>query len=162
VKLKRKISNQEFETARTTHIKTFIYNISKVYSSLSSDTRNAAGDVALWRCLQSHDPKYGSRFTTSLYRFVQWECKRAMKEQIVTDVTLFGEVKDDNETLAIHMLLDDYLCLLGERDRRIVEAKFLENYTLDEIARTEGLSKQGIKNIVDRSILIMSEATKTV
>jgi DNA-directed RNA polymerase specialized sigma subunit len=56
------------------------------------------------------------------------------------------------------MMLEDYLSMLPDRERRIVEARFLENRTFDDIARQESLSKQGIKDIVDKSISVMSEA----
>lgn len=161
MKTKRNISNEEFNEARTPRIQELIQNVSRTYSqSLSPATLQAAGDMALWRCLQNHDPKYGSRFTTSLYRFVHWECLRSIGEQKAPDTTLIGDIEGSNESIAIQMILDDYLGLLKTRDRRIIEARFFESCTFEEIAQREGFSKQGIKDIVDRSVSTMAEAAQ--
>lgn len=163
MKAKRTISNREFEEARTPEVRLLLTNLTRHYSNaLSSDVLQAVGDMALWRCLQNHDPKYGSNFNTSLYRFVHWECLRAIGEQRPSGMAILGEVEIPGESMSIHMILDDYLGLLDTRDRRIIEARFLENCTFAEIAQREGFSKQGIKDIVDRSISTMSEAAQAV
>lgn len=161
MKEKRFISDQEFEAARRQHLQ-LIQNVARVYAtSLSPEELQAAGDMALWRCLQSHNPKYGSKFTTSLYRFIHWECIRAIKERRANETTLVGDVEGTTDNQAIQMILEDYLNLLDERDRRIVEARFLESCTFEEIANREGYSKQGIKHIVERSLSVMSEAAQS-
>jgi RNA polymerase sigma factor (sigma-70 family) len=126
--------------------------------SLTPEQLTAAGDMALWRCLQSYDPSYGQKVASSLYRFINWECLRTIQEQQTETVSISGDVEGESESISIHLILDDYLSMLSHSGRRIVEARFLENRTLDEIARVEGYSKQGIKDIVDRSIEMMSEA----
>jgi len=159
----REITNAEFNKARNQHI-VLMHNLARRYAGLLSDeVREAACDIALWRCLRSYDPKFGQKVASSLYRFVQWECLRAIQEEQATcpDSPITSEVEDEPESVAIGMILNDYLSLLNTKARRIVEARFLENRTLDEIAQVEGYSKQGIKDIVDRSIGVMSEAAQT-
>jgi RNA polymerase sigma factor (sigma-70 family) len=157
----REISNDEFEAARTPQIRELITSITKSYAgSLCPGTLQCAGDMALWRCLKKHDPKYGSSFTTSLYRFINWECLHALRIQRNKTVTLVNDIEGPGETATTHMILDDCLRILGTKERRIIEARFLENCTFEEIGLREGYSKQGIKIIVDRSISTMSEAAK--
>jgi len=158
-KPKKQVTNTEFDAARRQHL-TLITNVARQYSNiLSPDALAAAGDMALWRCLQSYNPMYGQKVSSSLYRFIHWECLRAIQEHKGDNIhQLSGDVEGDEESVSIQMILDDYLSLLTQRERRIVEAKFLENRTLAEIASQEGYSKQGIKDIVDRSIGVMSEA----
>ncbi len=158
---KRHISNTEYETARAEHLE-LITNVARQYSgSLSPDTLAAAGDIALWRCLQNYDPSFGQKVASSLYRFIHWECLRAIKEKKKHQaLSIVGDIESEEESVAIQMILNDYLSLLSQRERRIVEARFLENRTLAEIASIEGYSKQGIKDIVDRSMVVMSEAAQ--
>lgn len=158
-KTKRHIGNTEYETARAEHLE-LITNVARQYSNvLSPEALAAAGDMALWRCLQNYDPCFGQKVASSLYRFIHWECLRAIQEQRkYSTISIIGDVESEAESVAIQMILDDYLSLLSRRERRIVEAKFLENKTLAEIGAVEGYSKQGIKDIVDRSIGVMSEA----
>lgn len=158
-KHKHHVTDAEFNTARRQHLE-LITSLTKQYANvLSSDALVAAGDIALWRCLQNFDPQFGQRVSSSLYRFVHWECLRAIQENPKRPVVpMVEDVEGKAESVAIRMILNDYLSILTVKARRIVEAKFLENRTFAEIARIEGYSKQGIKNIVDRSVGMMSEA----
>lgn len=156
--MQRHVTNQEFDTARAEY-REYIQNVSHGYApSLSPEALQAAGDMALWRCLQAYDARYGQTIRSSLYRFIHWECLRAIREQKLTSMSLLGDVESSNECVDTQMMLEDYLSLLPDRERRIVEARFLENRTFDDIAQREGFSKQGIKDIVDKSISMMSEA----
>lgn len=148
----------------------FITSLTNRYSNiLPQDTLRSVGNTALWDCLRNYDPSFGQAVASSLYRFVVWGCYRAIQNQqrnvaqtyqyndkyVVNDI-----IYTDNTTIT-KMMLDEYLSLLSKRDRRIVEAKFLKNYTLQEIGVKEGYSKQGIKHIIDRAIKTMSEAAAT-
>ena len=162
-KIKKTISNSEFNNARKKHLTT-IQNTCKAFNgALSPDALVACGDIALWRALQSFDASFGQSFPSSLYRFVRWECFRAIQENQSREINMNGGDTiecNDNSTLR-QMILDDYLSVLSNRDRRIVEARFFESCTLQEIAHREGYSRQGIKDIVDRSISIMSELAQS-
>jgi RNA polymerase sigma factor (sigma-70 family) len=158
-KHKHQVTNAEFNTARKQHLE-LITSLTKRYSNvLSPETLAATGDIALWRCLQNFDPQFGQKVSSSLYRFIHWECLRAIQEKNKNpSVSMMEDVEGDSTSVATGMILNDYLSLLTVKARRIVEAKFLENRTFAEIARIEGYSKQGIKNIVDRSVVVMAEA----
>ncbi len=161
---KKQICNNDFETARKQHLE-LIRRVSHRYSgSLTPEELSAAGDIALWRCLQSYDPQYKQQVASSLYRFIHWECLRAIQEHNKhnnsNNLPIIDDMAGDTESMSTQMILDDYLSLLTQRERRIVEARFLENRTFAEIATTEGYTKQGIKCIVDRSIVAMSEAAQ--
>jgi len=158
---KTQITNTEFNLARVKYLPMITKLVVQYASTLTPDILAAAGDMALWRCLQSYDPSFGQKVSSSLYRFVHWECLRAIKDNKCKNISISSDVIGDEELVSIRMILDDYLSLLPRKARRIVEARFLENRTLDEIARVEGYSKQGIKDIVDRSIGTMSEAAQT-
>ena len=76
----KKISDKEFEEAyKNTDNRNMIRMVCASFSNtLSSDILESCGMLALWKCLRSHDEKYGQKFTSSLYRFVRWECIREL------------------------------------------------------------------------------------
>jgi len=158
---KREITNEEFEAARRLY-RPRMKVAQRYANSLSPEQITACCDMALWRCMRQYDPTFGQSIESSLHRFIHWECLNAIREMERSPVPLSDDVEGHNETLAINMILEDYLSLLDERDRRMVEARYLESCTLQEIAVREGFSRQGVKNIVDRSVATMTEAALAV
>ena len=81
--MKKDISDIEFQQAfgdknNVNIIKKVTLRYSKV---IQEDDLISCGIHALWRALRSHDAKYGQKFTTSLYRFCEWECKRELRKK---------------------------------------------------------------------------------
>ena len=76
----KKISDREFEEAyKNPDNRNMIRMVCSSFSNtLSPDILESCGMLALWKCLRSHDEKYGQNFTSSLYRFVRWECIREL------------------------------------------------------------------------------------
>jgi len=157
---KRTVDDQEFNAARNQYDNRMMRVSQKYAGSLSPDRRKACCDMALWRCLQAYDSSYGQSVASSLHRFVRWECLNAIREQGQPLIPLADDMESPEETLAISMILDDYLSLLTQRDRRVIEARYLESCTFSEIAVREHCSIQGVKNIVDRSMSVMTEAAQ--
>jgi len=160
---KNAVSDKEFNNAREAHLER-IQNTCRAFSgALSPDALTACGDIALWRALQNFDESFGQSFTSSLHRFIKWECLRALQDKTKgREVHMNGgDVEAMDDSVSQKMILDDYLSILSNRDRRMVEARFLENCTFQEIAHREGYSKQGIKNIVERSVALMAELAQT-
>lgn len=46
---------------------------------LPQESLDSAKMVALWKCLSSHNENYGQQFTSSLWRFIRWECLKALE-----------------------------------------------------------------------------------
>ena len=158
--MSRQVSDTEFNKARKEYL-SYMKSVAQKYANaLSPDMLSAAIDMALWRCLQNHKPEYGQKLSSSLYRFINWECCRAIRENKQRSCEVIDEVAGDNESVSIKMILDEYLSLLKPRDRRIVEARYLYNRTFTEIGVEEGCSRQAIQGIVVRSINTMAEAAQ--
>lgn len=66
----------------------------------------------------------------------------------------------DKETLQMTMLFDFFGELLTEKQRRYFDLYYNEDLSLSEIAENEGISRQGVRDIIVRaeSILVKMEA----
>lgn len=136
-----------------------IRRVCSFYSkTLTPETLKACGEAAVWRCLQSHDDTKGQRFTSSLYRFIHWECLREINEHKSPFAELPEEIGTSHTDPAQTIILEECLDTLPDEARKIVVARYLENRTLADIGQRHNYSKQGIQNILARSIRTMQEA----
>lgn len=108
--------------------------------------------VALWDALRGHDDAYGQRFTTSLYRFVQYRCinavhsKKSLKSTIMTTLDGFDpETKpaaessiDEDESRCVR----ECMKYLSREDREIIELIYFQSYTAEEAGVLMGYSKE--------------------
>jgi len=68
------------------------------------------------------------------------------------------EARDmSDKTLQMTMLLDFYGDLLTEKQRRYFEMYYDEDLSLSEIAENEGISRQGVRDIIMRAESILLE-----
>jgi RNA polymerase sigma factor (sigma-70 family) len=152
--LKKQVTDEEFETAYTNRDnKGIIRAVTKRYSkTLSPDEQERCGMHGLWRCIQSHNPKYGRKFTTSLFVHVDWECKREIayinKKPSVQLGSLDQEVSDTPPSMA----LDDIMDGLPEQEKNIIYQRFYENRTLAEIGKSQGYSKEAARQNINKII----------
>ncbi len=157
------IKNNDFNKKRDEHRRFIKCVLKKYLSVLSEDMLTACGDIALWRCMKSYDESYGQSFSSSLYRFIRWECLRMIGEQKPRHITgIHPEVESRDNSIENKLLLEDCLSILSSKERRMVEARYLYGMTLREIASREGYSDQGVKNIIDRCISAMGKIAVSV
>ena len=122
----------------------------KYASVIHSDDLRTCGLNALWRTLQCHDPKYNQKFTTSLYRFVEWECQRELRRRRTKVLSLTvpleqaapHEVTEDSLPSADVELVREAISMLDEQDREIIRFHFIEGHSLRDASRRFGFSKQ--------------------
>ena len=158
----KQISDFELEQAiANPNNQTMIKKVCSFYSRLLSPSiLKSCGDTAVWRCLRSHRDDMGQKFTSSLFRFVHWECLRELSNSKCSTISYIDDnasyVSDPSQTLIIQELLGT----LSEEARQIVVARYIENCTLAEIGNRHNYSKQGIQNILARSIRGMKSTTE--
>lgn len=127
---------------------------------------------AMWRCLGNHDDSHesGQKFTTSLFRFLQWELNRSLKAQQNTrknivrrDVhdipekslkpTKQNRRTNSPETEAMAgFLLDLGRQQLKTLDMKIVELHFLEGMTAEEVGERVGMKKERVRNRIEFAV----------
>lgn len=154
----RNITNEEFERARNNTDNQKIINMvcSKYAQQLSRDVLKQCGDCAIWECLQVHDEKR-QKFTSSLYRYVNWNCLRELRayKPCGIDMEFDDRISDDN---IYEHSLDDYLRCLTPIERHIVKLKYENNYTLKDIAKFTGYSRQWISEVLHKSLSKIKKA----
>jgi RNA polymerase sigma factor (sigma-70 family) len=96
---------------------------------------------AAWLCLQKHDPKYNTKFSSSLYNYMQWECKSYLRHNYsyVSDYEQAKLVRARDMTLQYEVT--DCLQQLPEAYREILIQYHYYNMTLREIGDRNGYTK---------------------
>lgn len=105
---------------------------------------------ALWRTLQCHDPSYNQKFTTSLFRFCEWECKRELRRNSTKVLSMTvpleqagqSDVGEEGFPTVDDEWIREAIDQLDEEDREIVQYYFLESHSLREVSARFGWSKQ--------------------
>lgn len=149
-----KIDNAEFEIEYNKQDnKNIINSATKKYSMmLSKDERVSCGMSGLWRCMQNHDPSYGTKFTTSLFLHVDWECKRAVSEITKKPLLPIGEMESQIPDKSNDTCLLDLLDGLNESEKDIIHQRFVQNKTLEEIGITKGYTKEAARQNINKAI----------
>lgn len=155
---RREVPNEELRIALQNEdnqamIKTVTH---KYRSSISQEDLHRCGLHGLWRALQYHQDGRGQKFTTSLFRFVDWECKKELKkansqkkalslEAINVEVPYF-EKDDDPEHLR------ECLKLLPKKESQLVDMYYFRNMTLEQIGRANQYTKEAARQKLGKAI----------
>lgn len=125
--------------------------------------------LALWDSLSRHDFAKGNRFTSSLHNWVVWrfrrhgeELDRERQKHVVLppDSGLFSrlaykeKVTDEEEKGPGHLRHDPLpsLSCLGPVARSVVEARYLEGVSLNEIAKRTNKKSKDIRRILKKCL----------
>ena len=111
---------------------------------LDEDTLIDCGLNALWRCLQSHKTEFTTKFTTSLWRFVNWECKKEL-QNLARARHKPSELVDISIDSSEYTVFDDIDTCLDDVHSQIVKLRFLEGMTLKEIGNHFGFTKEAAR-----------------
>lgn len=155
--LKKTISNEEYERAYNNKDNRKIINkvTSRYVKQLDSHDRQSCGLIALWRCLENHQDIYKQKFTSSLWRFVHWECRRELRKKnrkkqlqyvLVPELDYVAQ-KNTDETNVQECIMS-----LGEQHREMLKDYFYENKTMQEIADSRGFSKETARQKINKAI----------
>lgn len=127
---------------------------------------------AIWRCLENHEEGRGNKFTTSLWRFIKWECQRELRKQFKSpnspNIMSIGDLKNFDITSGNNdevKNLRECIALLPEEDVKLIHEYYYDKYTMKEIAERNSYSKetarQKIKKATDKlkeMFLVRNEA----
>jgi DNA-directed RNA polymerase specialized sigma24 family protein len=185
---RRAISNQEFEKAL---LNSDNANIIKAVTQrflgvLSSEDLKACGLQALWRCLQYHQDRFGQKFTTSLHRLTDWECKRELRKQrggkingkikrAAVIVPLYDQAvfvfPEDEDFLGNNLYnpLNEDLEHIRERmkhlpfewQRKVVEQYYFRHMTMEQIGKANGYSKEAARQKLKKTMVLLRRLCDT-
>lgn len=163
---RRKISDEEYKQAYYNQDNIGILNnvSNKFLGQLDNDTIEECKDKSLWRALQYHNNKHesGQKFTTSLYRFAMWEFLREV-DKIKPSPQMLNIDSYDNIPSGCddggfnNVVLKDCISKLSNEHRELIQYKFFDNMTLNEIADKVSRSRETVRNRLERAIVALRE-----
>ena len=155
----KNITDEEFEAAyKNQDNMNVIRAATRKYSNLlSADCQETCGMHGLWRCLQSHNPEYGRKFTTSLFIHVDWQCKRELSKRIKNNESNLGDLDTQISFENPENILLDALDFLPEKQKQIIHQRFYENRTLEEIGDKNGYTKEAARQNINKIINKLKE-----
>lgn len=182
---RRFVSNEEYEAAwKNEDNRNMIRSETLAYAKqLDENSLDSCGMQGLWKALQYHRNDKGQKFTTSLWRFIHWECQRelrrvnrqkARERRLENDISelpesslpldvrcrtpgKFGpdnDAKDRSDNLS-H--IRDCMQKLPLKVRRVVYQHFFENRTMDEIGMANGYSKETARSRLAQGVSLLKE-----
>lgn len=169
----RSISNEEFESAwKDTNNQKIIRRILYKYARwLSVDDLETCGLMALWNALACHQPSFQQKFTSSLYRFVQWEVRRRLdREKKVRrrheegDVSIMVDNRHLISTRKHEQLeyIKERLVMLPDQAQTIVRRFYFEGKGVEEIASDLSQSKEAVRQQLLKAVARLKELCQRI
>jgi RNA polymerase sigma factor (sigma-70 family) len=162
--VRRMVTNEEFNEALKNKDNEKIIKavLARYYHVIPADKLKDCGYDALWRCLGYHIPGKGNKFTTSLWKFTTWECRRALKrihnEQSTHTINI--STIETKEKFDIPMPMDsesilhlrECLTLLNTESKQIIHEYYFEHRTMQEIGELHGYSKEAARQKINKAV----------
>ncbi len=175
---RRKIEDEEYRQALANQDNANIIRseTTKYSKCLSKQDLSSCGLIALWRALQYHIDGLGQKFTTSLYRFIHWECRRELRkkmgkkhERVKTFVPLTNEHCRDyrrqiKDGLGIERELKEIKEVMKDADgshQEIIEQCYFQHMTMEEIGRANGYSKETARHKLKQAVVAVKGLCRT-
>lgn len=166
--MKKEISNEDIQKAISNVDNINVANkaMSRYSKILQSDEIESCKINAIWRTLKSHDDCYGQKFTTSLFRFCLWECKKEVrkkkKKNNIEFVSIYRMSEDEIE--AIDGLsnehsrnFDEMIEILDNSEKIIMDKMYRQDKNVTEISKELGVSKVFIKKKINTCLQKIKE-----
>ena len=127
------------------------------YRYLSKDEAESCKLNGLWKALGCHDNEKGSKFTSSLYRYVKWECQSTLREKYkFVYYSIDCDIEESNRKIFNDVDISEYFQTLSNTDKKIMQMRFIDSLSLEAIGKTFHISRQAVKQRIDKSIKLIS------
>jgi RNA polymerase sigma factor (sigma-70 family) len=158
--MNKDVTNAEFEHAISDQDnRNIIKSVCNQYRNiLEEDVLNSCGLNGLWQCLKSHDDAYGNKFTTSLYKFVDWQCKGQVCAQIRGSHAELIDTVDTSPAILDKMIIHEYVEKLSLKHQAVIYGKFFENKNYAEIARDMGCSREYVRQMLNKALKLLRKS----
>lgn len=119
---------------------------------------------ATLRCLKHHEENRGNKFTTSLWRFITWECKREASKKykalqnkpISMDDFKNFDVPGDKEGEEIENIRD-CISLLPDNDKQLIQEYYFDKRTMEEIGTAHNYTKEAARQKIKKAVSKLKE-----
>jgi RNA polymerase sigma factor (sigma-70 family) len=152
----RHITNEEYEKAyKDRNNQNIIKAASASYTKvLDPDTLENCRMNALWRAMAYYRSDKNQKFTSSLWKFVLWECNKELrKTKVQLNSVQLSLLKIDCETEDQNIAkyeVQDLLLTLSKEDRGVIESYYFQKKTMEEIGRELGITKEAARQRISR------------
>lgn len=160
--VRKQVSDEEFKQALANkdNEKVIKAVLSRYYSVIPADDLETCGLEGLWRCLGYHKDGKGNKFTTSLWRFTEWECKRALKKLRRQASTINMSTIETKEKFEVPVPLDnpdivhlhECIALLKPMERELIKQYYFDRHTMEEIGNIHGYSKEAARQKINKAL----------
>ncbi len=169
--MRKKVTNEQFEEAYGTTDKltktqqdnrNIMRTVTSRYSALiPAEELHTCALQALWRCLSYHDDTKGQKFTTSLWRFTDWECKRELRrkhtKKNINTVSVFDfDIEEESESPTAESVRE-CVALLPAQHKELINQYYFENRTMEEIGRLHNYSKEAARQKIGKAVRRLQE-----
>ncbi len=160
IQTKKKVTNDEFSRAlANSDNNNIIQSVLVRYNKLiPPDELHACGLEGLWRTLMYHQDNRGNKFTTSLWKFTDWECKRQLKKNKKKNshyvVSLSNDKIDIAEEQENPTAQDMRECIAKLRPayRSLIQEYYYNQKTMEEIGVEYGYSKESARQKINQAL----------
>lgn len=119
--------------------------------------------IGLWRALEDFDPERQVKFTSYLYDRVKYECKKTITKNKKTEIVhsgLIANAIDKNNYQESVDIVDGIENSLGPELQNLVEKKYFQGMTYEDIADSEDYSHETVRRRVNKAINILRNTFK--
>lgn len=157
-KERKKISDSEFNIAFNNQDNQRVIKsvLSKYRYKLDEHTLESCGLSALWKCLQSHDYSFSTKFTSSLWKFTTWECRREIAKvhnknhNTEQSIDPFADLIPDKDIQSYE--ITDYSSVLSDDEQQALSYRFVDGMTLLEVGQKFGFTREAARLKIKRAI----------
>lgn len=134
-----------------------IRSVTRTYArQLSEEQLENCGMHAVWRTLRKHrhDHPSGQKFTSSLYRFVHWECKKELGRVRGRRKMTSLEVAPEPTCRAPREEIAELLsCLeqLPDQQQTLLRQYYLSEMSLEKVGQLHGVSIETARLLIGRA-----------
>ena len=127
------------------------------YKIIDEDELNSCGLEALWKSLQCHNEKYNQKFTTTLYRFVDWECKRRLRRKKSLKNNFSNIISNDLSSIFIKKnelscYINEKIDLLDKDFSILLRQRFFDGCSVREIGVINNCTPSIIRYKISKAI----------
>lgn len=160
--MKQFISNTEFEAAYNNLDNRKIINacISRYIKIMPIEELQECGMVALWKCLKYHEDGHNQKFTTSLWRFIDWECRRELKKKNKDKTLVTSDMQEYDVTVIENpdvIKLRDCIEHLKPEHQQIIQEYYFDKLTMEEIGDNHKYSKETARQKINKAVRALSK-----
>lgn len=158
--MRKHVTNKEYETAlHNSDNNSILMKISnQYYKNLSEDVLTDCRLYALWRCLSYYDASKGTKFTTNLWKFMHFECKKALQQKYrlnrIPTISINDNIDIPYENINLESI-QEYLSILPPSYKKIIFEYYMEARTMEEIGKINNTTREAARQKLNRAIKLL-------